>query len=401
MYRVLLMGVSLLVLLLVALVSSFQPLYWLVYASVISVAVGYLWSWLQSRGLETEVHELTPYPQVGQTVHLKVMVREKAGLPRVGLHARLLGDFITLRDEGFNLAPKGSVTWNASGLCSRRGLNEIGSLAIVSGDPSGLLSLECRAGKPQSILVYPSTVDLSRTLVEGQATGGEIGEMGQLVGHSATASMVRPYTPGDSLTHVHWPTTARLDQLMTKEFEGAGINEIWLFLDMQEDAQMGTGEDGTEEYGVTMAASLARALIQDGHAVGLVSQGDQTYRLSPRKDANHLWALQRALALAKAKGRTPLPALMAQETSNLGAGTVAIVLAPWPGQGIGSLFQFLRRRGILVVPIFMDPASFGGSSDPRRPSDGHVNVGEWSYVVKRGDDLSVILGNVLDHISSY
>lgn len=401
MYRALLMGVSLLVLLAIALVSSFQPLYWLIYASVIGVAVGYLWAWLQSRRLETEVHELTPYPQVGQTVHLKVIVKEKAGIPRVGLHARLLGDFISLGNEGFNLAPRGSVTWTASGLCRRRGLNEIGSLAIVSGDPSGLLSLECRAGKPQSILVYASTVKLSRTLVEGQGTGGEIGEMGQLVGHSATASMVRPYTPGDSMTHVHWPTTARLDQLMTKDFEGAGINEIWLFLDMQEDAQMGTGEDGTEEYGVTMAASLARALIQDGHAVGLVTQGDQLYRLSPRKDANHLWALLRALALAKASGRTPLSSLMTQETGNLGAGTVAMVLAPWPEQGISSLFQFLRRRGILVVPILMDPASFGGRSDPRRSSDSHVSVGEWSYAVRRGDDLSVILGNVLDHLSSY
>ena len=74
MYRALLMGVSLLVLLAIALVSSLQPLYWLIYASVIGVAVGYLWAWLQSRRLETEVHELTPYPQVGQTVHLKVIV---------------------------------------------------------------------------------------------------------------------------------------------------------------------------------------------------------------------------------------------------------------------------------------------------------------------------------------
>ena len=168
---------------------------------------------------------------------------------------------------------------------------------MVSSDPAGLLRLECRVGNPQSILVYPATVELSRAVVQGQATGGELGEAGQLAGHSPAASMVRQYIPGDSLTHIHWPTTARLDQLMTKEFEGAGINEIWLFVDLQEAVQAGTGDDNTEEYSITIAASLAKSLIQGGHAVGLVTQGDQFYRFAPGKDHNHLWALLRALAL--------------------------------------------------------------------------------------------------------
>ena len=118
----------------------------------------------------------------------------------------------------------------------------------MSGDPSGLVNLECRVGQPQSILVYPSTVELPDAMVDGQALGGELGEAGQLTGHSPAASLVRAYVPGDSLAHIHWPTTARLNQLMTKEFEGAGINEVWLFVDMQQSAQAGEGDESTEEY---------------------------------------------------------------------------------------------------------------------------------------------------------
>ena len=388
-------------LLVLAMISGFQPLYWLVYLISGGAVLGYLWTWVQSRGLDARVQELNIHPQVGQTVPIKVAVREKLGLPRLGLHVRLAGDFTAIHEQELSLRPRGTSTWTVPGVCHRRGLNSLGSLAIAASDPSGLLRLECRVGRPQHILVYPATVELTRATVEGQASGGEPGESGQLVGHSPVASMVRGYIPGDSMTHIHWPTTARLGHLMTKEFEGAGINEIWLFVDLQGDVQAGTGDNGTEEYSITIAASLAKGLIGAGHAVGLVAQGDQLYRLSPRKDPNHLWGLLGALAQVRAKGNTTLPSLMAHESANLGAGTVAIVVAPWPGQNMDSIFRFLARRGILVVPIFLDAASFGRLPDSRWLSGTRAEVQEWAFMVRRGEDLSATLGSVLHRLASY
>ena len=401
MYRAIWVAAALLIILVLAMITGFQPLYWLVYIVVASTTIGYLLVWLQSRRLDIQVQELSPHPQVGQTIRLRVTVTEKAGLPRGGLRARLVGDFTAMEEEDFGLSPRGSTTWTVSGLCHRRGLNTIGSLALVSSDPSGLLRLECRAGKPQSVLVYPATVDAARGVVEGQAIGGEIGESGHLTGHSSVASMVRQYIPGDSLTHVHWPTTARLDQLMTKEFEGAGVNEIWLFVDLEEAAQVGSGEDGTEEYSITMAASLVSSLIRDGHAVGLVAQGDELFRLAPHKDPNHIWALLKALALVKAEGKVPLSTVMARETANLGPGTLVMVLSPWPSPNIRSIFDFLARRGIIVMPTFLDRASFGGPFEPRRPNEPRPEANERDFVVKRGDELSLYLGKVMDRLASY
>jgi uncharacterized protein (DUF58 family) len=392
---------ALAILVILALVTGFQPLYWLVYLVVGSAVIAYLWTWMQSRGLSIEVQEISLHPQVRQTIHVKVTVREKLGLPRLGLSARLVGDFTAMEEEDFSLAPRGTSSWTVSGVCHRRGLNTIGSLAMVSGDSTGLLRLEYRVGQPQDIVVYPATIELSRTLVQGQATGGEIAETGQLVGHSPTAFMVRQYMPGDSLTRIHWPTTARMNQLMTKEFEGAGINEVWLFVDLQEAVQAGAGEDSTEEYMVTIAASLAKGLIQDGHAVGLISHGDGFSRFAPAKDSNHLWVLLRDLALARARGRIPLSTILSQESGNMGAGTVAVVIAPWPGQGLGTLFQFLLRRGILVVPIFLDASSFGRLPDSRWLSDARSELQEWAFLIRQGDDLSRSLRGVLDRLASY
>ena len=391
---------SLITVLVLAMITGFQPLYWLLYVAVVGAVIGYLWAWVQSRGLETDVYTLSPHPQVGQTVQIRVTVREKAGLPRMGLRARLVGDFVNMDEDEFSLRPRGTTSWTVSGFCQRRGLNNIGSLAIMSGDPSGLANLECRVGQPQTTLVYPPTVDLSRTLVEGQVTGGELGESGPLVGHSPAAFMVRQYIPGDSMTHIHWPTTARMNELMTKEFEGAGINEIWVFIDLQESVQVGTGENGTEEYCITIAASLIKSLILDGHAVGLMTQGDQAYRFSPAKDHNHMWSMMGALALARASGRTPLATLISEEGGNMGPGAVAMIVGPWTGPGISNLFQFLTRRGVLVVPIFLDTDSFSRPLVSLRPSDGRAEIQDSAFVVRRGDNLSSTLGIVLDRLAS-
>ena len=401
MYRVLWAGAVLLGLLVLAMITGFEPLYWLFYVVAGGAIVGYLWAWIQSRGLETQIQEITSHPEVGQPIQIKVLVRERVGLPRLGIRARVAGDLSTEAGEELSLLPKGTSTWWVAGLCKRRGPSTVGPLAIASADPSGLLRLECRTGEEQSVLVYPATVDLSAVAAEGQATGGEMAETGQYLGHSPAATMVRQYVPGDSLTHIHWPTTARRDQLMTKQFEGAGIGEIWLFLGLREEDQVGTGAESTEEYSITIAASLLKSLTAVGHAVGLVMQGDQLYRMPPRKDPNYLWALLRGLALVKATGNAPMSTLIRREGENLGPGSVAIVVAPWPNEGMGTALQFLRRQGIPTVPILLDSFSFGKTGDPRWFGEGLAEIRDWAVVIRKGDDLALPLGNVMQRIAAY
>ena len=105
----------------------------------------------------------------------------------------------------------------------------------------------------------------------------------------------------------------------------------------------------------------------------------------------------KGLALARATGTVPMSSLISRESGDLGGGTVAMVIGPWPGERASRVFQFLTRRGILVVPIFLDVTSFGAPlSDSRR-----VESQDWAFLIKRGDELSLPLGNVLDRLASY
>ena len=66
--RLLRIAGPLLVLLVLAMITGFQPIYWIIYLVIVGTAIGYLWAWIQSRGLETQVQEVSRHPQVGQIV---------------------------------------------------------------------------------------------------------------------------------------------------------------------------------------------------------------------------------------------------------------------------------------------------------------------------------------------
>ncbi len=219
-----------------------------------------------------------------------------------------------------------------------------------------------------------------------------------MISASTLASRVREYRPGDSLSHIHWPSTAKTDQLMSKEFDSGGHSEVWIFLDLQASTQAGTGLESTEEYGVTIAASLAKSLIEAGQQVGLVTQGDNLHNIPPKREMDHLWDILKSLALVKAEGNITLPTLMVKESIGLAPGSVAVVVAPGPTQSQTTISQFLYRRGISVVPVFLDTASFEGSSSREgSKGEGRVVISD-AHIIRRGDHLGHFLANVMDRL---
>ena len=382
-----------------ALTTGYGPFYLLLYALASLTVVGYLWAWLQGHGVEAQVETLSPHPQAGQPLLLRITLRERLGIPRVGLRVRLTGPLAIAGEEMVNLQPRSSYTWTQSVLGHRRGLNHVGFVTISSTDPFGLVRLQRRLGDVQDIMVYPSVIPLSPALSLGYASVGDRGDIGYL-GVSISASRVRQYVSGDSMARIHWPTTARLRQLMTKEFDSGGFSETWLFVDMQSAVQAGNDLDSTEEYIVTIAASLARYLIERGQSVGLVAQGESLHQHAPDREPAHLWALMRSLAIVRAKGRTPLGALVAREGKSLGPESMVVLIAPWPGENLSALLQFLARRGIGVAPILLDASSFGQRQDTDWLVQARGEMRDRAWLVRRGDDLATSLHSVMDRLGT-
>ena len=393
------LALLLLALLVLALPSGFRPFYVLLYAILIASGLGYLWAWVQGRGLEASVASLDPYPQFGRPLQLRITIRERLGIPRSGLRAGLSGQKVASREAVLELERRGQATWITSVEDHHRGLNDVGALTVTTSDPLGLIHLERRIGEPHSVMVYPDTVDLSRWPSIGYAPLAGGGELSRRVDEGSSASRVREYLPGDKLVHIHWPSTARSNQLMTKEFDATGRSEeVWLVLDLHGPSQAGSGSQSTEEYGVTIAASLATAILDAGEPVGLLAQGHTVTRIPPNTGSDHLLEVLEALAVARAGGRAPLQVILANEGKELRQGSTVVAIAPWRGQDLKAIVEDCYRRDILLVPIFLDALSFDDRVRPQPERDGGAQPMVGASLISMGDDLTRSLSNVMERL---
>jgi uncharacterized protein (DUF58 family) len=233
------------------------------------------------------------------------------------------------------------------------------------------------------LLVMPRVVPLAAIEV---AAGGRAGEGRVRVNaleRTVSAAYVREYQPGDNLRWIHWPTSARRESLFVRLFDGAPAGDLWIVLDMDRRAHVGTGQDSTEEHEVMLAASLADRGLRSGRAVGLVAANEELVWLPPRGGEAQRWQILRSLALVSL-GDRPLAELLARMLPVFGLNTSLAIITPSVDDRWLEALMPLLGGGAIPTVLLLDPVSFGASCDPQAIQSLLVNLRVAHYVVPRG-----------------
>ncbi len=393
--RVILIVVPLIILAL-ALASGSVLLLRLFSLSVLVLLLGYVWTRLGIRGLTGHVRLLTERCQVGERFGQEVTVSSGSRIPKPLITVRQDTDLPGCQNAAiFSLPPNGSYCWPSEVRCQRRGRYSVGALMATVTDPFGFFSLSRRLGEPQSIIVFPATLDLpffQSQSYSGPGSGPSrwlISELGP------DAARVREYTSGDTLNRIHWHSTAHTGKLMVKEFDADRTNyasrSIWIVLDMHGASQVGDSDSNTAEYGVTIAASLIKRYMDSGKQVGLLATGDQTYVIPPGPEDHHLWNMLEALALMKATGDRPIEQLISSEISRFGKDSIVVVITPAAGERLVMPLRQVKGHGAPVIVISLDPASFKGEVSAANVAGPLISGGFPVYVVRQGEGLAAAL----------
>jgi uncharacterized protein (DUF58 family) len=102
----------------------------------------------------------------------------------------------------------------------KRGLYVLGPLELRCADPAGVFPRTLRIDAFTKLLVYPQALDLKNFPVLGYGTLANVGTETTLnPGHSEEFMGLRDYQRGDSPRRIHWPSTARHNRLLVKEFQ--------------------------------------------------------------------------------------------------------------------------------------------------------------------------------------
>lgn len=296
-----------------------------------------------------------------------------------------------------------TARWHNEAICHRRGVFRLGPHTIVSGDPFGLFRLTIKGEQQETLLVYPRVAHMPPVgLPRGHASGRD--RRRRPLNGDLRAPVVRHYQPGDSLRHIHWPTTAHRGQIMVTELEEEPSGDLWIVLDLNRSVHRGSGDRSTLEHTVILAASLAAELLSSSErrSVGLLAVGqnpserpspatieDQTIILPPQRGQGQLWRVLAALAPIQT-GALPVADLLHRNRSFLGKGHTVVLITPQIGEDaphwIAELLH-LRRSSVESSVLAVTPAlETADGSD-----NGALDKGLSSFVAAQQDSLADLL----------
>lgn len=385
--RRLFFGVLLVVSLLLSLASGFYATSRLFWVLLASLALAWAWARLSLRGVRAGAEHQTSLAEVGGWAEERLWVENKGSLPRPWVHIQDLGDVPGLRGRVTGLAGRSYHSWTLRTRCTRRGRFTWGPLRLTSGDPLGLFREERTVPSTGSLIVYPATIPLDQFVLSVAEQAGDSPEYHATSQITPNVVTIRRYVIGDSLSRIHWKSSAKLGRLMVKEFETETHGDIWLILDLCAASQVGAAEAGTEETAVTAAASLARYLLDYDNGLGFLAMGEQDYVISPSTGDRQLWRVLEALAVCRAQGRRTLREVLASQAPRFTKQTGLVVVTPSVQDAVAA-GAFIMERSAPGAIVLLEPLSFGARQSALPQLGNLLASGVAVYVIRRGDDLA-------------
>lgn len=396
-------------------VSTGRALWWAFAGALFMlIVIPVAWAWTGVNWLRLSRRTFSRIAQAGQMLDEEFKLTNLSRLPKLWVevrdHSTLPGHYAS-RVVGLigGLQWRG---WRVRTRCEQRGRYALGPVIVRSGDPLGIYQMDKRVDNVTSLLVYPATYAFRQfPLPMSYMPGGDA--LRRRTHYVTTnAAGVRDYVAGDSINRIHWPLSAKRQRLIVKEFELDPLADVWVALDLHahaqqrqhelpadaEVAQVGeadaSGEGSifqlppdTEEYAVSVAASIAQHFLQQDRVVGLIAYGKHRELLQGERGERQSSKIMETLAVVRAEGEIPFDRVLATETMTLSRGVTLIAISPSPDPAWAMAVQHAVRSGLRTVAIVIDGESFGRDESSERVITALADSGAVVRVVRCGQSI--------------
>lgn len=225
----------------------------------------------------------------------------------------------------------------------RRGMVAVGPLRVVVTDPFGLAQAGVRAAPRVEVTVFPHIDDVR----PAPHTTGNDPLTGILHPHAVGRSgddfyALRPYVVGDDLRRVHWPSTARHDELLVRQQEQPWQGRTTVLLDVRRAGH----DDASFEAAVSAAASVVSANCARNDQVRLATTDGTDSGFGT--GTTHLRTLLEHLAVVAPSGNASLRAVL-DVLQRDGQGALVVVVGRVPAGDLEAVGRLRQRYGLVRV----------------------------------------------------
>ena len=244
----------------------------------------------------------------------------------------------------------------------RRGPYEIGPVHLRGADPMGLFPQSAALPLFTKLLVYPQAQALPHVGVLGAGTLFHVGQETTLrSGHSEEFIGLRDYRPGDPMSRIHWPSTARHGRFIVKEFQETVVTDVSLYVDLSRVSSAGIGDQTSTEWIIRAAASIAARAVDLSHRVEVFALAQQTDHVPMGGGDAHLIAILDRMAVYRADGRQPFTERLRALTGHVRRGATVVFVcgaAALDLEQIEGIVRLLSIQGVRVMVVPIDERRF-------------------------------------------
>ena len=311
--------------------------------------VAYVRSTVPSVGI---TRRLTPF-QVhdGDRAIVEVSLTTSRRLPQAVVLDEVAG-LGTARFVADRVEPQTPMTARYEVLCRPRGIYTVGPAVVRVRDPLALSEAGGTAGKIDRLVVYPAVEDLH---------GLPLGRGHDPTVNTSRASFsqtggddfftLREYQQGDDLRKVHWPSSAKRDELMIRQLEMPWQSRALVLLDPRQSVYP---DSEAFEHAVQGVASAFRHLFRNGYTPTLwTGQGSGTV---VGNGEGYGIAMEELAALQPARALDLMTALARLRRSGV-AGGVLVLVTGVPDEPVLGMYRMLGRDFYRTVVMLSGPES--------------------------------------------
>ncbi len=218
--------------------------------------------------------------------------------------------------------------------CRPRGVYRVGPTEVHRGDPFGLARTKVGTGPVDRIVVYPAVEPLTGfPIVRGQDPAMQASRPEHARRGGEDFYTLREYQRGDDLRRVHWPSSARTDELMIRQLETPWQSRALVLLDVRSASY----ESGAAfEKAVSGAATVVTHLVTSGFDADLWA-GD-----AEPLDASRYSSVMERLALVQPDSAIDIEAV-ATRIRQKGGGGALVMVTGVADRALLSVQQLLSR----------------------------------------------------------
>ena len=272
----------------VALLWEGRPAYGFAYLFLVLFFVWQRWQRQATRQINISrgQQESRFFTQDSGEVKLGIVNNSSCPFPWVSLLDKIPHDLLIGGQQEkwvFSLPSRSSHTLSFKLSPRQRGVYRLGPLELSVGDLFGISTQRFLAQEFQTVVVYPRVHQLTDLSLPARLPFGNLQALQRIHPDPTRLAGVRSYEQGDPLRTLHWPATARTQNLQVKQFEHTVTANCLIFLNLdQRDYEIASFYP-TTELAVSTVASLASHLINSGEACGLITNGVLTEYLPDQK----------------------------------------------------------------------------------------------------------------------